>query len=185
MNISKITAVILSGGQGSRLGGVDKGLVPYNEMSLIEHTIARLKAQVGKVVISANRNISTYSKFNYPVYEDLQEEYMGPMAGIVSVWPFIKTRYLLICPVDTPFLPEDLVEKLSNQIGGHQVAYSICEERAHYLHALIDTEKTNIPQDLLDARKLSIKRWYETLDVIEACFTEKGSFKNLNRPEAF
>jgi len=79
-----ITAVILAGGKGSRLGGVDKGLLELNGTSLVQHLINRIQPQVSKIIISANRNLDNYKNFGFPVYKDERKDCAGPLAGILK-----------------------------------------------------------------------------------------------------
>lgn len=79
-----ITAVILSGGQGTRLAGLDKGLVKLNKIPLVQHLINRIQPQVSEIIISANRNLNVYNDLGFSVYEDDISGFAGPLAGIVK-----------------------------------------------------------------------------------------------------
>lgn len=110
-----ITALILAGGQGSRMGGVDKGLQNYKGLPLALHTLKRLRtsAGVGEIMISANRNLSAYEAFGVPVWPDGLSDYAGPLAGFLTGLTHCKTPYLLTVPCDTPLLPLDLAQRLA------------------------------------------------------------------------
>jgi molybdopterin-guanine dinucleotide biosynthesis protein A len=110
-----ITGVILAGGRGSRMGGIDKGLQNFNGVPLALHTLMRLSPQVGEVMINANRNLAAYEAFGVPVWPDSTSlgEFAGPLAGFLTGLERCETPCLLTVPCDTPLFPEDLVERLA------------------------------------------------------------------------
>ena len=115
LHVEAITAVILAGGRGSRMGGVDKGLQNFNGVPLVLHTLMRLGPQVGGSMINANRNLSAYESFGVDVWPDSTSlgEFAGPLAGFVTALERCETPYLLTVPCDTPLFPLDLVARLS------------------------------------------------------------------------
>ncbi|MBA3597744.1 MAG: molybdenum cofactor guanylyltransferase MobA [Methylibium sp.] len=113
---NQITGLILAGGRGSRMGGVDKGLQPYRGMPLAMHSLMRLQPQVGEVMINANRNLSAYESFGVPVWPDPVADYAGPLAGFLAGLERCETAYLMSVPCDTPAFPEDLVERLAHAL---------------------------------------------------------------------
>ena len=110
-----ITGLILAGGRGSRMGGVDKGLQTFNGMPLALHTLTRLQLSggVGTVMINANRNLAAYESFGVPVWPDGLADYAGPLAGFLTGLERCETPYLLTVPCDTPLLPFDLANRLA------------------------------------------------------------------------
>ena len=118
MKNQNITAVILSGGRGSRMGGVDKGLQHFNGVPLALHALQRLSPQVGSVMINANRNIKTYESFGAPVWPDSSAlgDYAGPLAGFMTGLARCETPYLLCVPCDTPLFPHDLAARLATAL---------------------------------------------------------------------
>jgi len=110
-----ITALILAGGRGSRMGGVDKGLQTFNGLPLALYTLTRLQmgGGVGTVMINANRNLATYESFGLAVWPDVLADYAGPLAGFLTGLQHCKTPYLLTVPCDTPRLPLDLAQRLA------------------------------------------------------------------------
>jgi molybdopterin-guanine dinucleotide biosynthesis protein A len=108
-----ITGVILAGGRGSRMGGVDKGLQNFNGMPLALATLMRLQRQVGEVLINANRNLGAYESFGVPVWPDVLPDYAGPLAGFLTALEHCETPWLLTVPCDTPLFPEDLAARLA------------------------------------------------------------------------
>ncbi|PKO60920.1 MAG: molybdenum cofactor guanylyltransferase MobA [Betaproteobacteria bacterium HGW-Betaproteobacteria-18] len=110
-----ITALILAGGRGSRMGGVDKGLQNFNGMPLALHTLTRLHMSggVGEIMINANRNLAAYESFGVLVWPDVLADYAGPLAGFLTGLERCETPYLLTVPCDTPLLPLDLAQRLA------------------------------------------------------------------------
>ncbi len=111
----EITALILAGGRGSRMGGVDKGLQNFNGMPLALHTLTRLQigSGVGEIMINANRNLAAYESFGVSVWPDVLADYPGPLAGFLTGLERCETPYLLTVPCDTPLLPLDLAQRLA------------------------------------------------------------------------
>src|SRR5665213_1132642 len=108
-----ITGLVLAGGRGSRMGGVDKGLQEYHGMALAQHALNRLAPQVGRAMINANRNLDVYRSMGVPVWADESADYPGPLAGMLAGLAHCETPYLATVPCDTPDFPTDLVRKLS------------------------------------------------------------------------
>jgi molybdenum cofactor guanylyltransferase len=108
-----ITGLVLAGGRGSRMGGVDKGLQNFNGSPLALHAVLRLGMQVGEVMVNANRNLAAYESFGTPVWPDADSSYAGPLAGFLTGLERCETPYLLTVPCDTPLFPLDLAERLS------------------------------------------------------------------------
>jgi molybdopterin-guanine dinucleotide biosynthesis protein A len=109
---AQITGMVLAGGRGSRMGGVDKGLQAFRGMPLAMHALFRLQPQVGETMINANRNLSAYESMGVPVWPDALPDYPGPLAGFLAGLERCETPYLVVVPCDTPLFPEDLVERL-------------------------------------------------------------------------
>ena len=116
----QITALVLAGGRGSRMGGVDKGLQTFNGLPLALHTLMRLQMQqgalIGEVMVNANRNLSAYEAFGAPVWPDTLSDYAGPLAGFLTGFERCETPYLLTVPCDTPLFPLDLATRLADAL---------------------------------------------------------------------
>jgi len=112
VDLSQVTGVILAGGRGSRMGGVDKGMQNFHGMPLALHTLLRLSPQVGEAMINANRNIAAYESFGVPVWPDVLADYAGPLAGFLTALERCETPWLATVPCDTPLFPHDLVARL-------------------------------------------------------------------------
>ncbi len=109
----QITGLILAGGRGSRMGGVDKGLQNHLGLPLAMLALLRLQPQVGQLMINANRNLGAYESMGVPVWPDALADYPGPLAGFLAGLEHCETPYLVTVPCDTPHFPADLVQRLA------------------------------------------------------------------------
>ena len=110
---SRITGLILAGGRGSRMDGLDKGLQTHDGVPLALHALHRLAPQVGELAIVANRNLGVYAAMDVPVWSDGSAAYQGPLAGFLAGIERCQTPWLATVPCDSPWFPEDLVARLA------------------------------------------------------------------------
>jgi molybdopterin-guanine dinucleotide biosynthesis protein A len=117
IHTNEITGLVLAGGRGSRMGGLDKGLQNFNGTPLALHTVLRLQMQegglVGELMLNANRNLAAYEAFGAPVWPDTLSDFAGPLAGFMTGLERCETPYLLTVPCDTPLFPFDLAQRLA------------------------------------------------------------------------
>ena len=127
LHTEAITGVILAGGRGLRMGGVDKGLQNFNGVPLALHTLLRLGPQVGEIMINANRNLAAYESFGVPVWPDStgMGEYAGPLAGFATALEHCETPYLLTVPCDTPLFPADLVARMAQAFADADADFAV------------------------------------------------------------
>ena len=114
-HLPAITGLILAGGRGSRMGGVDKGLQNFRGLPLALQTLMRLQLQstpLQEILINANRNLSAYESLGVPVWPDSIDGYAGPLAGFLTGLERCETPLLLTVPCDSPLFPLDLLERL-------------------------------------------------------------------------
>jgi molybdopterin-guanine dinucleotide biosynthesis protein A len=111
--VEDITGLVLAGGRGSRMGGVDKGLQLFQGIPLARHALVRLAPQVGRLMINANRSVEEYRAMDVPVWSDELPDFPGPLAGMLAGLTHCETPYLLTVPCDSPFFPADLACRLS------------------------------------------------------------------------
>jgi molybdenum cofactor guanylyltransferase len=120
--LTSITALILAGGRGSRMGGLDKGLQHFRGTPLALHALMRLQMQQGgplaDTMINANRNLSAYESFGTPVWPDSIEGFAGPLAGFLTGLERCETPWLLTVPCDTPLFPLDLASRMASALDG-------------------------------------------------------------------
>ena len=141
MELNDISAIILAGGRGTRMGGVDKGMQNFNGMPLALHAALRLQIQqggpLGDVMINANRNLAAYEAFGVPVWPDDLADYAGPLAGFLTGLEHCETRYLLTLPCDTPLFPLDLAQRMVQALerAGAEIARVAAPEENGSLRA--------------------------------------------------
>ncbi|MFC5077589.1 Molybdenum cofactor guanylyltransferase [Vibrio thalassae] len=107
--------VILAGGQASRMGGNDKGLIEFNGKPLIEYVLQRLKTQTSSITINANRNLDQYSQYA-SVVSDTYKDYPGPLAGMHAGLATASTDWVGFVPCDSPFIDEHIVERFCHAV---------------------------------------------------------------------
>ena len=175
--------VILAGGRGQRMGGKDKGTVDYNGLPLVQHVINRISPQLDQIVISANRNIDFYKAYNYPVLADDIGEYWGPLAGIATAMNFCKCDLLLTVPCDTPRLPDDLLQRLTNVMQEQKVDVVMAQD-SNRLHPVIALVKSNLYEDLLaylQRGERMVLKWMQSQKWAAADFSDQADcFTNIN-----
>ncbi len=183
---NNITAVILAGGQGRRMGGQDKGLIEFNGQPIIELLIAKLRRQNIDIVINANRNRSAYQQYGYPVISDELTDYQGPLAGFAAAMAVVRTEYILTLPCDGPLLTDDFVEIFLNNHARQQKTISVADdgERLQPVYALIKVNLLDNLKTFLKTGDRKIDRWYAGHDYARVDFsTHKNMFGNINKPE--
>ena len=178
-----ITGLVLAGGMGRRMGGVDKGLVPFDGRPMVQHVLERLTPQVGTVIINANQNVERYAEFGHPVCRDAIDGFAGPLAGLQAGLALATTPCVVTVPCDSPFLPLDLVARLAAGMAAHdaQIAVAKTMTQPHPVFALV--QRSVLPHliQFLDAGGRKIDAWYATLAVVEVAFDDEAeAFRNIN-----
>jgi len=129
----EITGLILAGGRGSRMGGVDKGLQSFRGAPLAWHALTRLQLQqgglIGEVLINANRNLAAYESLGAPVWPDSLADYAGPLAGFLTGLEHCASPWLLSVPCDTPLFPLDLAERLAEALAREDAEIAMAAAR--------------------------------------------------------
>ena len=178
-----ITGIVLAGGQGRRMGGVDKGLVPLDGHPLIARVLERLAPQVDTIVINANQNVERYRAFGYPVVSDAVGDFAGPLAGLHAGLIAAQTPFAVTAPCDSPFLPLDLVARLSVALVRNHAQLAVAKtfDQAHPVFALVDAAVLPHLEQFLQQGGRKIDAWYATLAVTEVQFDdEHDAFRNIN-----
>ena len=147
--LKNITGCVLAGGQGSRMGGVDKGLQSFNDMALAEHALQRLAPQVDSLLINANRNPQAYAalaeKYGASVVADAQSDFPGPLAGFLAGLSACQTPWLLTVPCDTPLFPLDLAQRMLAAAEQYQADIVVAHGmESHQLPADADAATTEL-----------------------------------------
>lgn len=179
----QITGVILAGGRGRRMGGVDKGLQPCGGRPLVEWAIDALAPQVGRLMLSANRNRAIYRRYGLPVIADPGRDYQGPLAGIAAALAAASTAWVLIVPCDMPLLPNDLAARLSAAITqeGGEIAIGNDGERNHPLPTLVRASLAASLTRFLASGARKVEQWQAQHRVATADFSDHpDGFTNVN-----
>ncbi|MDH5184461.1 MAG: molybdenum cofactor guanylyltransferase [Gammaproteobacteria bacterium] len=181
----EITGVVLAGGQGRRMGGKDKGLLDFSGQTLIEHVLQVLSPQVNGFIINANRNQQRYATYGQ-VISDSISDFAGPLAGMLAAMEYVDTRYILSVPCDSPFLPEDLVERMWNELNKHHASIAVAHDgnRLQPVFAMIDTQLQDSLRNYLLSGERKIDLWFKQQNMITVDFSDSpDTFININRPE--
>ena len=181
---SGITGVILAGGRGSRMGGKDKGLMPYRNRALYLHVLQRLQPQVTTVWINANRNIEVYQQSGLPVICDTLANFSGPLAGMLTALTRVTTEWVMFAPCDTPALPDNLVERLWYEKGGAPAVWVCTEQRDHPTLALVHASIAEQLRHYLASGERRLMVFLQQADGHRVLFSGQESyFKNINYPD--
>lgn len=186
MPLSQVAGVILAGGLGRRMGGVDKGLQMLNGRPLVAHIIDRLRPQVGTLLINANRNAGVYAQFNCPLVADAIPDFAGPLAGLHAALSAAQTPYVATAPCDSPFLPEDLVSRLFAALtaADAEIAVARTGGQPHPVFCLCRREVLPHLTAYLAAGERKFERWYATLASVAVAFDDQPeAFENINTRE--
>ena len=183
-----ITGLVLAGGRGSRMGGVDKGLQQHLGTPLAAHALARLRPQVGGMMISANRNLAAYAAMGVPVWPDTQAGFPGPLAGLLAGLQRCASGYLASVPCDTPDFPLDLVQRLAAALAGAGAGAEIAmaatveagEVRTQPVFCLLRTSLAPSLTACLHAGERKLERWAQQQRCVVVPFHDVAAFANAN-----
>lgn len=184
--MSDIPAIILAGGRSSRMGGGDKCLLRLDGRPLLAHVLDRIKPQACAFLINSNSDPALFGEFEMAVRADAVAGRPGPLAGILTGLSWARemsATHILTVPCDTPWLPEDLVERLRHELQrtGADIAVARDPERVHPVIALWPVKLAPRLAADLDAGARSVCRWLKQFDVCESQFPA-AHFSNLNTP---
>ena len=184
-NASNISVVILAGGRGTRVGGIDKGLMPWRGKPLIEYILPGLP-KTSPVFINANRNIERYLQYGLPVVADTLTDYQGPLAGILSAMTQCKTDYLLCMPCDSPQPPQQLAERLFQCMQQANKSSAICHDgqRLQPLFALMSRTLQPQLENWLASGQRKVELFFTEVESAVCDFSDQPQcFHNFNTPE--
>lgn len=184
-----ITGLVLCGGRGSRMGGVDKGLQNHQGMPLALHALLRLQPQVGAAMINANRNLAAYESMGVPVWPDPVADYPGPLAGWLAGLERCETPYMVTVPCDTPAFPSDLVARLAAALVAEDADIAMAatlEDGVVQVQPVFCLMKAALMEDLvryLNEGQRKIDRWTARHRCAQVLFDDPAAFFNANTPE--
>ncbi len=167
---------------------MDKGLLPLRGRPMVVHVIERLRPQVGRLLISANRNRERYAALGFPVVADPLPDYPGPLAGLAAGMQAAATAYVVIAPCDTPQLPHDLLRRLTVALVMHQAEISVAHDGHHIQPTFALLKRTLLPNLLayLASGGRGVERWCRQQRLAIADFTDDPeAFFNVNEPDEY
>ncbi|KAF0805214.1 molybdopterin-guanine dinucleotide biosynthesis protein MobA [Alcanivorax xiamenensis] len=168
-----VTVAILAGGQGRRLGGVDKGLIPVLGRSLVERVLQAVPAGTARLIV-ANRNLRAYQALGVPVVSDPWPDFRGPLAGILAALRTASTRWVLILPCDAVTLPDDLLPRLMIQakLQGLRAAYAEAHGQGQYLCCLLNRDLESGLAEALELGERAPRHWFATIGAWPVDFSD-------------
>ena len=160
----ELTGLALSGGRGRRMGGLDKGLVPYQGRALILYALEALKLHTDHILINANRNLAAYRAFGYPVVSDPDPDFRGPLSGILAGMREASGAFMLTVPCDMPGVTGEILSRLTNVSGGQNVPLVIAHdgERLQPLLMRVSTHLAPSLEDYLGQGGRRVDQWVES-----------------------
>ncbi len=185
----QITGLVLAGGRGSRMGGVDKGLQNHHGLPLALHALLRLQPQVGEAMINANRNLAAYESMGVPVWPDALPDFPGPLAGLMTGLEHCETPYLVTVPCDTPNFPDDLVARLADALVAADAEIAMAETledgevRTQPVFCLVKAELAESLVAFLHAGQRKVDRWTGQHRTVTVRFDDAAAFFNANTPD--
>lgn len=183
---SDVTGVVLAGGAGRRMGGIDKGLALIGTRPMVAYVIDALAAQTNTVLINANRNVERYAAFGYRVISDSVGEFFGPLAGMATAMAAASTPYVLFAPCDSPLVALSLGQRLWQDLNARQADIAVAHdgERYHPVFALMRATLADSALDYLGRGERKIDRWFDQHRWCQVdCADIHATFANVNRPE--
>ncbi|CAK9886824.1 MAG: Molybdenum cofactor guanylyltransferase [Candidatus Erwinia impunctatus] len=187
MTITSLAAVggaILAGGQGSRMGGEDKGLLLYHGLPLYQHVLQCLKPQVADICINANRNLPLYRQSGLRVIPDQSADFLGPLAGMLAILQQDAYEWTVFAPCDMPHLPVNYAMHLWSNRENMPVVWARTETQDHPTIALVHSSVKKELVDYLDAGERKIKKFFQQIGGKAVRFEkQEHAFININTPE--
>jgi molybdopterin-guanine dinucleotide biosynthesis protein A len=182
-----ITGLVLAGGQGTRMGGLDKGLQSFQGQPLALYALERLRPQVGALMLSANRHMSNYAALGVPVWADADAEFAGPLAGILAGLEHCSTPYLATVPCDAPLFPTDLVARLAAALAteGAEIAMAAATDatgvlRSQPVFCLLAAGLRDSLAQFLQAGGRKVGAWTARQRTVSVAFPDPQAFFNAN-----
>ena len=183
---SHITGLVLAGGLGRRMGGIDKGLQLFRGVPMAQHALQRLAPQVHTTAINANRNTARYEAMGVPVWADALPDYPGPLAGFLAGLMHAHTPYLLTVPCDSPLFPLDLAARLSHALSTQQADIAMATtfeagvEQVQPVFCLLKRSLRASLHAFIESGQRKIDRWTALHRCVLVRFDGARAFANAN-----
>jgi molybdenum cofactor guanylyltransferase len=187
---NNLPCLLLAGGQSRRMGGGHKFLRAIGDKTMLDHIIEQLQPQVGDILINSNTPLENMS---YPVVADCVDGFRGPLAGILTGLEYFGARqtghtHMLCMPCDVPFVPDDLVIRLSDRLGAGPNSIVMAYSNTR-IHPVISMWPFALMEDLREAllvedlRKILV--FAERYQLTSAKWENEPEdpFFNVNSPE--
>lgn len=190
---TKIISVIIAGGRSSRMGGVEKCLLPLKEKLILDRIIEKLSKQTDRIIINANGNKDRFAFTKLEVIEDITSNSEGPLIGIYSAMKYIYNRtedkentYIACVPSDSPFIPDNLISKLYDCLKDND-ADATCVKIGDRINPIFNL----LPITLLESLENTVKnteiraiyKWLQNLKLATVNFEKEQDFFNINTKE--
>ena len=175
-----VTGILLAGGQGRRMGTVDKGLQLLHGKPMVAAVLARFAPQVDEILINANQNLDAYRAFGHRVVPDAIGGFAGPLAGLHAGLKAARNPLVVTVPCDSPFLPDDLVARLQKEMKENEIAVAKTGDQAHPVFALVRKSVLENLEAFLASGGRKIDAWYSAHRVVEVQFDDEAAFANIN-----
>jgi molybdopterin-guanine dinucleotide biosynthesis protein A len=182
----QITGLVLAGGRGSRMGGVDKGLQHYHGQPLARHALRRLAPQVGELLVSATRHRDAYAAMGAVVVADTLADHPGPLAGLAAALAHCRTPFLASVPCDSPNFPLDLVSRLAAALAEDDAEIAMAasveagELRAQPVFCLLQSRLLPSLAAYLQGGQRKAQRWMSLHRRVLVPFDDASAFVNAN-----
>ncbi len=182
---NKVSGAVLAGGLARRMGQRDKGLLLFQQRPLVDYALAALKPVVDELFISANRNQDSYRRFGYPVLEDANRDFDGPLAGMLVAMQAASNPVLLVMPCDSPLLETGHIQRLlAGLVENTEIAVAFDGERLHPVFAALKTRLKTDLQTYLQRGERKLQSWFEQHRLVKVDFSDTPEiFANINTPE--
>ncbi len=180
---TKVTGVILAGGQARRMNYQDKGLQLFRGQPLISYSFNALNPIVDDLIINANRNLTVYEKFGVPAISDLTPDFSGALAGILAVMNFTTADLLLVVPCDAPFITTTQLQHLlsEHQKNDAEISVACTGEQIHSVFLVVKTDLKSSLENYLANGEHKVREWFEQHKTNYVDFGENArGFENIN-----
>ncbi|HEX6265374.1 MAG TPA: molybdenum cofactor guanylyltransferase MobA [Burkholderiales bacterium] len=182
--MSPVTGLVLAGGKGRRMGGIDKGLQPLRGKPMAQWAIERLEPQVDEVLINCNQNLDAYARFGRRLVPDEIGGFAGPLAGLHAGLKAASHPLVVTVPCDSPFLPLNLVSRLFESLQDRELAVAKTGDQPHPVFSLVRKDVLENLEAFLTAGGRKIDAWYASLRTVEVSFDDEAdAFRNINTLE--
>ena len=185
----KIDGGILAGGLSSRMGGIDKGLTKFKNQAMVNHVYGAFSSQLDTIYINCNKNHDQYRLVSPNICSDSDSEFLGPLAGILSLITASNATAMIISPCDTPNLSPEIINKLlletkiSFKENPHQkILFAVKENNNfHPLHLCISCSYRDELKHAITLGTRRVMQWVKENNVRWIDFSEyRDSFDNIN-----